>query len=551
MLQINQMKLPITEGEADEKELLKNLLLKKLHIMPDEIKEWHILKKSLDARKKPELFWIYSVCVSLLDEKKEKKIAAGRNADLMLYQPVEYQLPSFKITQQKDCRNRPVIVGTGPCGLFCGYYLALLGLRPVFLERGQSLKERKKSVEAFWQGQAPLHPESNIQFGEGGAGTFSDGKLQTQVKDKTGRIRFILKVLVEHGAPEEILYLNKPHIGTDVLSVVVENLRNHMISLGAEFLYETKCIGLNIENGNVTGVKIIQHGKEQTIATDCCILCIGHSTRDTFLTLHQQGIRMENKPFAVGLRVQHSQNMINESQYGTGWENKHLPAADYKLACTTKCGRGVYSFCMCPGGYVVNASSEPGMTAVNGMSYHDRASCNANSAIVMTITPEDYGDEMFAGMKLQQELERKAYIAGKGRLVLQRLGEYMGNCFDDEIQVARNTTSPELAPMVKGQYVWGEIKTLLPNHLKADFIEAMLQFGRQLQGFDRPDTILCGIESRTSSPVRILRDETFQSNVKGLFPCGEGAGYAGGITSAALDGLKTAEKVIDKRKLDK
>lgn len=539
MLQIDQIKILITEQKQEEESFLKKQIVKLLHIPPKEIVNWRILKKSLDARKKPKLYWIYRVAVTLTDEKTEERILksrilkSGKNSFVTAYHPVVYQPPVLKMPLGEQFQDRPVIIGTGPAGLLCGYLLACQGLRPILIERGKSLEQRKQAVEAFWN-KGILDQNTNVQFGEGGAGTFSDGKLQTQVKDKTGRIHYILKTFVEHGAPEEILFLSKPHIGTDLLAVVVKRLREHMIAMGAEFYFETKMTGLVTGQDQIRGVRVTDHQGERVIHTGCCILCIGHSARDTFLTLYEQGVKMEHKPFAVGLRVQHSQEMINEVQYGEGWKTKHLPPADYKMSYTVKSGRSVYSFCMCPGGYVVNASSEPERTAVNGMSYHGRDSGNANSAIVVTVDHTDYGEGVFDGMRFQQELEHRAYLQGNGKLVLQRLSDFTASSSGDE----------ELSPKVKGQYLWGNIRGILPDSLSLDFKDAMQYFGTVMDGFDRTDTILCGIESRTSSPVKIIRGEDFQSNIRGLYPCGEGAGYAGGITSAALDGVKVAEKVI-------
>lgn len=541
MLQIDQIKVLITEQPLNEKIFLQKQMIKLLHISAKEIADWKILKKSLDARKKPKLYWIYRVAVTLADEKAEARILkSGRNALVTPYRPTVYQPSVLTLPGKEQLRERPVIIGTGPAGLLCGYLLACQGMRPILIERGKCVEQRKKAVEDFWN-HGTLDLDTNVQFGEGGAGTFSDGKLQTQVKDKTGRIRYILETFVEHGAPEEILFLNKPHVGTDILSEIVKNMRDHMKAMGADFYFETKMTGLQIKREKLCGVQVSDFGGERIIPADCCILCIGHSARDTFMTLYDQGVKMENKPFAVGLRVQHSQELINEAQYGEGWREKRLPAADYKMACMVNNGRKVYSFCMCPGGYVVNASSEPERTAVNGMSYHGRDSGNANSAIVMAVDHTDYGEGVFDGMYFQQELEHRAYLQGGGKLALQRLSDFAAAGHGEDVTA---TCVGPLTPKVKGQYQWGDLRGLLPDGLSLDFKDAMQYFGTVMNGFDRPDTILCGIESRTSSPVKILRGEDLQSNIRGLYPCGEGAGYAGGITSAALDGLKVAEKII-------
>lgn len=552
MIQIDQIKMAISEQPPEETAFLQGQIVKILHISPKGIADWRILKKSLDARKKPQLYWIYRVAVTLTDKNAETKILrSGKGASVTAYRPVVYQPPEPKIRMEEETRERPVIIGTGPAGLLCGYLLASQGFRPILIERGKCLEQRKKAVEEFWN-TGTLDRDTNVQFGEGGAGTFSDGKLQTQVKDKTGRISYILQTFVEHGAPKEILFLGKPHIGTDILETVVKNLRDHMTAMGAEFYFETKMTGLLMEQERICGVRAADAQGERVIRTNCCILCIGHSARDTFLSLYHQGVKMESKPFAVGLRVQHSQERINETQYGEGWQKKRLPAADYKLAYMAENGRRIYSFCMCPGGYVVNASSEPERTAVNGMSYHGRDSGNANSAIVMAVDRADYGDGVFDGMYFQQELEHKAYLQGEGKLVLQRFSDFSAETrIEGDISGAiaagtktEGNVSGTLMPKVKGQYQWGDLRNVLPDNLSQDFQAAMQYFGAVMDGFDQPDTILCGIESRTSSPVKIVRGEDLQSNIRGLYPCGEGAGYAGGITSAALDGVKVAEKVI-------
>lgn len=550
MLQINQLKIPIRKNEKkSENEILWKEIPEILNVNKEDIADYKIIKKSIDARKKPDLYWIYSIAVQLSKRTKELLILQKKkNPNVTEYRDIRYDDSIFKnrstIFNGKEIEQQPIIIGTGPAGLFCGYFLAMAGLKPILIERGECVENRIKTVEEFWNGKE-LMPNSNIQFGEGGAGTFSDGKLQTQVKDKTGRIRKVLEIFVEHGAPDEILYLNKPHIGTDILAGVIKNMRIHMQKMGAEFLFNTCMIGIRQTNGKISGIMVETAEKKETIPTNCCILAIGHSARDTFHMLKTAGVSMENKPFAVGLRVQHNQDMINLSQYGAGWEEKGLPAADYKLTGKANSGRGIYSFCMCPGGYVVNSSSEPGRIAVNGMSYHGRNSENANSAIVMNVNENDYGTELFDGLHFQQELERLAYEAsGNGKLTLQRLEDYRKESEEHSGVYSFDDTVKTVMPQVKGQFEWGDLRKILPRNMYRDFLDGMDYFGNIIRGFDRGDTILCGIESRTSSPVRIIRDDSFQSNLSGLFPCGEGAGYAGGITSAAVDGLKVAEKVV-------
>lgn len=427
----------------------------------------------------------------------------------------------------------PVIIGTGPAGLFCGYLLAKHGYRPVLLERGDDVDTRTKAVEAFWNG-ARLDTESNVQFGEGGAGTFSDGKLNTLVKDKNGRNREVLRIFAECGAPRDILYESKPHIGTDILRNVVVNMRKFIIEHGGSVRFRAKMTGLEIQNGVLAGIKI---NDTDVIKTGNAVLAIGHSARDTFAYLERIGVSMEAKAFAVGMRVEHPQELINACMYGAE-HGSALPAAPYKLTAQTSTGRGVYSFCMCPGGYVVNASSEEGRLAINGMSYSDRGSRNANSAIIVQVTPDDYGSSgPLAGVAFQRRLEERAYALGKGKIPVQYYGDYVTNA----VSCGKDNS---LKPCIKGEYMFSNLRGLLPKPCEEAFMEGMEQFDRTIKGYARGDAVLSGIESRTSSPVRIHRDADLQSpSVRGLYPCGEGAGYAGGITSAAMDGILVAEMI--------
>lgn len=412
--------------------------------------------------------------------------------------------------------------------------LATYGYAPILIERGEAVEQRMQTVSEFWE-TGVLNPESNVQFGEGGAGTFSDGKLNTLVKDKQHRNDFVLETFVKFGAKEEILYVNKPHIGTDVLSDVVKNMRKEIEALGGTILFSTKLIDLIINQNQLTGIKVqYSDNRTESIDTDICVLALGHSARDTFQMLLQHNINMEPKAFAVGVRVEHLQDTINDVQYG---KNKDfLPAAPYKVAKTLPNGRGVYSFCMCPGGYVVNASSESGFLAVNGMSYSKRDGKNANSAIVVSVTPEDFPEEgPLSGIAFQRQLEQQAYKEGNGNIPVQRFEDFKNN--------VPTKAFGSILPQSKGKTQFANLRNSLPEFINDSLIQGIEQFGTQIPGFNHDDVILSGVESRTSSPLRILRDETFQSNIRGIYPCGEGAGYAGGITSAAMDGIKVFEAI--------
>ena len=552
MLQINQLKIPVeeiaplTDGciktvSEMQKELntIQKKVCRQLHIAPETIIELKIAKKSLDARKKPQLFWVYSVCIKMSSTSLEQKILKkSKSSDVMLYKETPYD---FAISGTKKMNHPPIIIGMGPAGLFAGYMLAKAGFCPVIYERGKKVEERIQDVEEFWKnGKLLLH--SNVQFGEGGAGTFSDGKLNTLIKDKTGRNKEVLRIFVENGAPEHILYDSKPHIGTDVLSKTVANMRNKMLAWGALIHYESTVTDFVIEDDRLTGLVI---NNKEHIPVESVILAIGHSARDTFETLYQKQVPMEAKDFAVGMRVQHPQELIDYSQYGRENDNRKLPSAAYKLADKTSVNRGVYSFCMCPGGYVVNASSEEGKLAVNGMSYSRRDSGIANSAIIVSVTKEDFeSDHPLAGVAFQRELEQKAYELGKGLVPIQYYHEFKGKSGKCE------HIKQAFEPCIKGGYSFADLKTLFSESVYTAFVEGMTKFGRVIPGFDDDFCILAGVESRTSSPVRIIRNADCESAIKGLYPCGEGAGYAGGITSAAMDGLVIAEAISKKYKID-
>ena len=497
-----------------------------------------ILKRSLDARKKSDIKFVYSIAFDLKGVNKGLELAGRqlkRNNTLQLYKPVNFEFPNAMLrTMSED--KRPLIVGCGPAGLFCAYVLANSGLKPIIVERGESVVMRERSVKEFWE-KGILNPESNVQFGEGGAGTFSDGKLYTGNNDKDGIYQAIMKLFVEYGADPVILYDSHPHIGTDVLKNIIVNMRYALERMGAEFLFETRFVKpLTDQKGKAVAAELVHKNKISERKCGCIILCTGHSARDSFKMLHECGLHMESKSFAVGLRVQHTQKMIDKAQYGEGYEAYKLPAAAYKLTTKAASGRGVFSFCMCPGGYVVNASSEEGRLAVNGMSYHGRSGPNANSAIVVSVSPEEFGPELFDGMEFQKKMEEAAYKAANGKVPVQSLMDYSaqnGSCSNKGIE-----------PAIKGAWAYAPLNGILPLTLENDIIEAFGNFGKYISGFDSPDTLLAGVESRTSSPIKILRNDSGQSNIGAIFPCGEGAGYAGGITSAAADGIRTAEKVL-------
>lgn len=532
MIRITQLKL----SAAHTKEELKDKILKLLRIDGQALLSYRIRKQSLDARKKPDLYYVYTVDVHVSDERSVKKRVRNHNISFRGPDP-EYVLKS---EGERPLAHRPVIIGTGPAGLFCGYELACLGYRPILLERGADVDARQEDVMRFWK-NGKLDPHSNVQFGEGGAGTFSDGKLNTLVKDPEGRNARVLRVFAEHGAPEAILYENKPHVGTDVLTGIVKNMRHSIEMMGGEVRFHSlvqdiRTAGTGLEK-RIAGLAVedTRTGEQYRLETGIAVFAIGHSARDTFEMLYRRGLSMEAKSFAVGVRIEHPQSMVDTVQYGNGHPDV-LPPASYKLTAKASDGRGVYTFCMCPGGYVVNASSEEGRLAVNGMSYQDRGGQNANSAVIVTVSPEDYGaGGPLAGVEFQRKLEEAAFRAGEGKVPVQLFKDYR----EDKPSAGAGT----VAPQIKGACCWTNVRSIFPTFLARDIEEGILAFERKLPGYSGDDSVVSAVESRTSSPVRLVRGADMESSIRGVYPCGEGAGYAGGITSAAMDGMRAAEAI--------
>ena len=538
MIRVSDIKLPV---EADRAQLIKKAA-HEAGLRPEDIRECDILRRSLDARRKPDLYYIYTV---LLTSRKEEQLKnrirkhSGRSKhnNIMFTEKERYVIP---VSGDEALHQRPVIIGSGPAGLFAAYVLALSGYKPLILERGADALTRTSRVEHFWT-TGELDTNTNVQFGEGGAGTFSDGKLNTSVKDPGCRAQFMKETFVLFGADTSILYEQKPHVGTDVLTRVLVRMRERLTELGAEYRFLSQVTDLEIQNSRLTAV--IVNGSDR-IPAEVCVLAPGHSARDTFRMLHERGLNMEPKAFAAGVRIEHPQAMIDLSQYGRP-QDEHVGPAPYKLTHTAADGRGVYSFCMCPGGYVVNASSESGHLAVNGMSYSGRDSKNANSALIITVTPSDfnpYADAQFhgplSGIAFQRQLERLAFQTLAGKIPEQLYGDFKTGTV--------SSGYGEFGSCTKGAAGFADLREILPDFMSDSLISGISAFGKKIEGFDRPDAILSGVESRSSSPVRIVRDDSLVSSVGGLYPAGEGAGYAGGIMSAAMDGVRVSEAIIRK-----
>ena len=530
MLRISGIRVGL---EEDTTEYLRAAAAKALHVPPERIAALTIAKKSVDARKKHDVHFVYSVDVTLTDG-SDKIPPHADKARVRVLHPAGFTLRTAKRKPQ----NRPVVCGFGPAGMFCALLLARAGLAPIVLERGGDVDSRAAAVEAFFGGGA-LDTESNVQFGEGGAGTFSDGKLTCGVSD--ARLSFILSEFVRFGAPEDILYMAKPHIGTDVLRRVVKHMRMEIVEQGGEVRFHTKLCGIEKTNGALSALRCETPEGAEELPCDTLILAIGHSARDTFAMLHEAGLSMEQKPFSMGVRVEHLQKRIDRAQYGKFAGHAALGAADYKLSHRLADGRGVYTFCMCPGGRVVAAASEPGLLVTNGMSDRARDGANANAALLCDVRPADFGSgHPLAGVEFQRRWERAAFIAGGGNY--HAPVNLAGAFLEDKVAAEFG----EVAPTYRPGTAFADLRTCLPDFVCAGLKEGIRQFGRRLSGFDSYDAVLTGVETRSSSPVRFYRGETYESNVAGVYPCGEGAGYAGGIMSAALDGIRVACAVIEK-----
>ena len=530
MLRLTEIRLALDHPE----DTLKAAILHALGISESELLGYHVRRRGYDARKSGQVVFVYTVDAEVKDE--PALLTRFKHSQHIRKAPDEtYHYP---VQAPANIGKRPVVIGTGPCGLFAGLSLARMGFRPLILERGKDVRKRSQDVWGFWR-QRHLNPESNVQFGEGGAGTFSDGKLHTGIKDRGHHIRQILQDFVAAGAPEEIIYISKPHIGTLRLVKVVENLRHKIIELGGEVRFESHVTGITIKEGVVHGITL---ASGETIPTDHVILAVGHSARDTFAMLHARGVHIEPKPFSIGFRIEHPQALIDRCRLGPHAGNPVLGAADYKLVHHCKNGRDVYSFCMCPGGQVVAASSEEGRVVTNGMSHYSRNERNANAGIVVGITPQDFGsDHALAGIALQCTLEEKAFeLGGKNyNAPAQLVGDFLAG---------RPSTGPgSVIPSYTPGVTWTDLSSALPDYAIAAIREAIPAFDKTIKGFAMNDAVLTGIETRTSAPIRITRNENFESvNTKGLYPAGEGAGFAGGIISAAVDGMKVAEAVARK-----
>lgn len=531
MIRLSSIKVPLDTPEQSYAAIAARLL----HIHQQDVLSCRVLRRSVDARRKDDVHFVLTLGIevhgdesSILENSKNKQaVVAGSVPNAVSLLPV-----------RKPPALRPIVVGSGPAGLFAAWTLARAGIPPLLIERGRDAATRRANVDAFWK-TGQLDPASNVQFGEGGAGTFSDGKLNTGIKDP--RCRDVLLAFAQFGAPEEILWQAKPHIGTDYLVDVVQNMRRDIETRGGEVLFETQLTGLHVENGAIRGAVLNGHTQ---VETGHILLCIGHSARDTFTMLQNAGVIMEPKPFSIGARIEHPQAMIDKAQYGSFAGHSALGAADYKLSAHLPNGRGVYTFCMCPGGLVVAAASETGGVVTNGMSLFARANENANSALLVDVRPTDFdSDDPLAGMRFQQHWERLAFEAGGGgyRAPAQLAGDFLAG------RPSRDFAS--ISPSYRPGTTPSDLRACLPGFVTDSIAVALMQFDRQLKGFANPDAVLTGVETRSSCPLRITRSQQGEASIHGLYPAGEGAGYAGGIMSAAVDGIRAAEHVLSQHQL--
>lgn len=522
MLRVTGIRLSLDQDES----MLPDELAKKIKIDRHKIKFWRIWKKSVDARRKNNINFVYTIDFTVENENEIIKRFNKKGVSKAIVQEREYTKKNFL------SNNRPVIIGTGPAGLFAGLVLSEMGFKPILLERGKKIEDRVKDVREFWN-TGKLNYESNVQYGEGGAGTFSDGKLTTMINDP--RSRKVLQYFVEAGAPEEIMYLNKPHIGTDILRRVVIKLRKRIIDLGGEVKFQSKATDFEIENNQIVSVLV---NNDEKIPTDKVILALGHSARDTFEILYEKGFEIQQKSFSIGVRIEHPQKLVDMAQYGESHGHPKLGAADYKLAGHFDHGRSAYTFCMCPGGTVVAAASEAGMLVTNGMSEHARSRENANAALLVNVGPEDFPrNHPLAGVEFQRKWERKAFVEGGSNFLApaQKVGDFL--------QGKSSSNYKNITPSYKPGVTMTDLSKCLPDYVTDTLRKAIIDFDKKIKGFADPNAIITGVETRSSSPIRILRGEDYQSNIRGVYPTGEGAGYAGGIMSAAVDGIRIAEKI--------